>query len=73
MNKRGFFDIDLDGISPAMLILPLVGFIVGWLTASGGFSSFITDQTYSVSIFTKIFAGLGGAIAGAVWAYYMGD
>ena len=60
-------DIDLE---PAYLILPLTGAIFGLFTASGGFSYMISGEQFNPGIWTKIFATVGGAIAGYMWAWF---
>lgn len=68
MNRKGF--IDFDEIEPGMFLLPLVGFLMGFFTAAGGFSSMFSDTPAVVGLGTKLVAGAGGALIGFV-AYYI--
>lgn len=72
MNKKGFLDFEWPDfeMEPAMIILPLAGALFGLFTASGGFSYMISGEKFNPGLFTKIFATIGGAIIGYVWAWY---
>lgn len=70
MNKKGF--IDIDDFEPAMIILPVIGFIVAFFTASGGFFGDWSAGN-EPSIFYKLFISFIGAIAGFVIAWVWGE
>ena len=77
MNKKGFFDFedlipDMD-ISPAYILLPLIGAFIGFFTASGGFSYMISGTKFNPGWFTKIFSAVGGAIIGYAIAWWKSD
>lgn len=65
MNKKGF--IDFDDISPAMVLLPVVGLAIGFFTASGGF--FGAD--FHPPFIYKLGAAIGGAVIGLAVAWYL--
>lgn len=69
MNRKGF--IDVEDISLGMIVLPVIGFLMGVFTASGGFSGMFSDAAVNVSFATRMIAGIGGALIGLAVGWFM--
>ena len=63
------FDFDIETLLP--ILLALLGAFVAFFTASGGFSSMVTGESFNPGLFTKIASAIGGALIGYIWGYFM--
>ena len=65
------FDFDFEIESFAPILLALIGAIMGWFTASGGFSEMVSGTEFVIPIGWKLMAGLGGGVIGWFWGMSM--
>lgn len=71
MNKKGFLDFDMDIEMLLPVGLALIGAFVAYFTATGGFSVYVTGESFDPGFLIKIASAVGGAVIGFVWGYYM--